>query len=256
MSIEIIQGDCIQVLPTLTHKYDVILIDPPYGTGNTKNKAATYDQNIDFQRKNWQSFYADWDTIAEYQKWCYEWLTLAKPLLTETGTIFICGSFHSIPDTAIALKLAGYYTIQWIQFCIPNAFPNLSMTKMVNSNQTIIWARAGKRHYYDKEAAKRYNNGKNLRDYWLINNDTQAGKLWKHPSKKPVELVYRALDIAMPKQDNVRVLDFFSGSGTSGVAGEMLAKNYSINVHTTLIDQSAEYVEMMQKRLCTITPQE
>ncbi len=245
----LLHGDCIAAQKELTDPFDVIWLDPPYNTKNKKNKAATYDRNKDFQRKNWQSFYAEWDDITNYVEWCAQWLEQSKRLLTDTGTIFICGSFHNIPDVALALRAQGFYTIQWVQWCIPNAFPNLSMTKMVNANQTMIWARKGERHYYDKEAAKRYNDGKNLRDYWLLNNDTQAGKRWKHPSKKPVPLVYRALDIATNKNKPIRVLDYFGGSGTTAVAVYNIATHYQIPVECTLVDREWQYIEMQKERL-------
>jgi len=247
----IYHGNCLDVLPTLPKaSIDCIFVDPPYNTTNTINKAMVYDRNDDFARKRWKTFHAEWDTIHRYIPWATQWLTESARVLTDTGTIFVCGSFHNIPDVALAMRRAGFYTIQWVQWCIPNSFPNLSMTKQVNANQTIIWARKGKSHYYDKEAAKRYNDGKNLRDYWIINNDTTAdrGKPWKaHPSKKPVGLVARALDIALPKH-TCHVLDFFAGGGSTGAAAQHIANTYGIDVHCTLIEQCAEYVGWLNQR--------
>lgn len=252
MGITIQQGDCVTRLRTIASaSVDCVFIDPPYNTTNKVNKAATYDRNQDFARKRWKSFHAEWDTIHGYIPWARQWLAESKRILTDTGTIFICGSFHNIPDVAIALRQTGFYTIQWISWNIRNSFPNLSMTKMVNANQTIIWARKGKRHYYDKEAAKRYNDGKNLRDYWDIPNDTSAdkGKPWKaHPSKKPVDLVYRALDIATPKIDGISVVDFFAGSGSTGEAFNRLCTNYHITGSCTLVEKSAEYTGWLHDR--------
>ena len=269
----VIHDDCINALQKQeNNSIDVCFIDPPYNTGNNTNKAIAYDRNEDYIKKNWKPFYSDWDTIPDYEKWCISWLDVLRDKLKEDATVFICGSFHNIPDVAYALRKLDYYTIQWVQWCIPNAFPNLSMTKMINANQTIIWARKDKKHYYDKVAAKAYNNDKNLRDYWLLhqdhkkgrivkrpsrylkdfwlmNNDTTAGKLWKHPSKKPVALVERALDIALRKEDGVHVLDFFAGSGTTGIAVKELAAQYNINIECTLVDNKQEYIDMMKRRL-------
>lgn len=241
-SCDIYRADCLDILPHIdSDSVDCIFIDPPYGTGNTKNKSVKYDRNKDFARKNWVNFYADWDNIDNYMHWCAEWLKESKRILTDTGTIFICGSFHNIPGVALALRSLDFYTIQWIQWLIPNSFPNLSMTKMVNANQTIIWARKGKRHYYNKEAAKRYNDGKNLRDYWLINQDTRG--LWKHPSKKPVALVQRALDIALPDDKPIRVIDFFAGSGSTG---EALTGR---DAHCILIEKETAYAQTCYDRV-------
>lgn len=247
-SCDIYRADCLTVLPTIPDaSVDCIFIDPPYGTGNNKDKSVKYDRNVDFARKNWVNFHADWDSFDNYPQWCYQWLEQSKRILTDTGTIFICGSFHNIPDVALALRALDMYTIQWIQWCIPNSFPQLSMTKMINANQTIIWARKGKRHYYDKEAAKRYNDGKNLRDYWIINQDTRG--TWKHPSKKPFYLVYRALDIALPKDRPAKIVDFFAGSGSTGEAAAHICANYQTPVSCGLVEQSSEYIDTIKARV-------
>ena len=244
---DVYNADCVDILKTLADtSVDCVFVDPPYNTKNKTNKAATYDRNTELAAKNWQSFHANWDDIIDYSAWATEWLEQSKRVLTDTGTIFICGTFHNIPDVAMVLRATGFYTIQWIQWCIPNAFPNLAMTKPINANQTMIWARKGKRHFYDKEAAKRYNDGKNLRDYWLINQDTR-GK-WKHPSKKPVELVYRALDISVPKDKSVHIVDFFSGSGSTGESASLFAKTYANPVHCTLVDKDNAYAQMSYER--------
>lgn len=244
-------GDCLEVLDTALNDntYDVIFLDSPYNTGNKTNKAAKYDRNADFARKNWKSFYSSWDSIERYYAWSLQWLRRAMNKLNPGATMFNCGSFHNIPDLAFAHRKLGLYTIQWVQWCIPNAFPNLSMTKMINSNQTLIWARRDARHVYDKEAAKRYNFGKNLRDYWLINQSTKDGKRWKHPSKKPVDLVYRALDIATFKNKPLRVLDFFAGSGSTGVAAGKLSSVYGIDVHCDLVEKDRAYICDIRNRL-------
>lgn len=228
---------------------NTIFADPPYNTTNETNKAVHYDQSDDFARKNWTPFYADdgWDTIPDYLEFSLNWLRQAKRILKPNGSIFICGSFHNIPTVATALDALDFYTIQWVAWCIPNAFPHLAGIKMGNSNQTIIWARPRKdvTQFYDLEAARRYNDGKNLRDFWLINNDTQAGKTWKHPSKKPFDLVFRALDIATPKHSDATVLDPFAGSGTTGSAAKHLG------LDCILFERKPEYIPMIKHRVST-----
>lgn len=247
---DIYNNDCLDILSSISdNSIDVIWLDPPYNTKNKINKSIKYDRNDDFKRKNWTPFYADWDDIDNYMEWSSKWLIHCKRILTNKGTIYICGTFHNIPDISMSLRSLDFYTLQWICWAIPNAFPNLSMTKMINANQTIIWARKGEKttHYYDKEAAKRYNGGKNLRDYWIINQDTR-GK-WKHPSKKPFDLVYRAIDIATPKDKPIHVLDFFSGSGTTGEVMAHFCKNYQTDVYCTLIEKDPIHAQTTLQRV-------
>ena len=245
----IYNNDCLDILSLIADdSIDCIWLDPPYNTKNDKNKSIKYDRNADMARKNWIPFYADWDDITDYVAWSTQWLAECKRILKPNATVFICGTFHNIPDVSLALRSLNMYTIQWLQWCSNNAFPNLSMTKMINANQTIVWARKGNRHYYDKNAAKRYNNDKNLRDYWIINQDTRG--LWKHPSKKPFDLVYRALDIATNKeQEKISILDFFAGSGVTGECAAQLAKNYGVNVECTLVEREYEHAQTCIQRV-------
>ena len=243
--IDIQHGDCVGLMAVLAPgSIKTIFADPPYNTGNKKDKTVAYDQNKDFQRKHWTNFHAEWDTIDRYYAWSLRWLRAAYRVLDDGGSLWVCGSFHSIPESALALRKAGFWTIQWVSWCIPNAFPHLAGKQMGNANQTLIWARKGKRHFYDYERAKLYTTrGTNLRDYWIIPNDCSAGRLWKHPSKKPVNLVLRALDISTPKAAGALVLDPFAGSGTTGLAAQQLG------LDCVLMDSSAEYIALMNRRI-------
>lgn len=246
MKIKIRNCDCVLGMGDLeTESINTIFSDPQYNTKNDHDKTVTYDQNEDFARKNWTNFHADWDNVDDYRAWSLKWLCQAQRILKPNGSIWICGSFHNIPDVALALNELGFYTIQWVAWCIPNAFPHLAGLKMGNSNQTIIWARKSKdvTQFYDLNAARKYNDGKNLRDFWLINNDCTAGKLWKHPSKKPFDLVYRALDISTPKHANAVVLDPFAGSGTTGSAAKHLG------LDCILFEKKAEYIPIIRNRV-------
>lgn len=243
--IDIRYGDCAALMQGMEERsVQTVFADPPYNTGNKKDKTVTYDRNQDFAKKNWTNFHADWDTIDRYYAWSLRWMRQACRVLVDGGSIWVCGSFHNIPECALALRKAGFYTVQWVAWCVPNAFPHLAGKQMANSNQTLIWARKGKRHFYDYERAKMYTQkGTNLRDYWIIPNDCTAGKRWKHPSKKPVNLVVRALDISTPKGAGAVVLDPFGGSGTTGEAARQLG------LDCILMDNKSDYIDMMNRRL-------
>ncbi len=223
--------------------FQTVAIDPPYMTNNTKAKYA--DSRL-LAAKQWTNFAADWDTWPTqeaYQADVERWVEAIRRVMDTDACIWVCGSHHSIPTWDLTLKRMGLWVNQWVQWCIPNAMPNVAMSQMASSNQTIIWARKSQKSklYYDKQAAKLYNKGKNLRDFWLIPNDSQAGKLYKHPSKKPVALMYRMLDISTPHGG--RVMDCFAGSGTTGVAARELF------LDCTLIEKHADYIPMIEHRL-------
>lgn len=218
-------------------------IDPPYMTNNTRPKYA--DSRL-LQAKRWTNFAADWDVWASqeaYQADVELWCEAIRRVMDTDASIWVCGSHHSIPTWDLVLKRMGFWVNQWVQWCIPNAMPNVAMTQMASSNQTIIWARRSQKSklYYDKHAARLYNSGKNLRDYWLIPNDSQAGRIWKHPSKKPVALLHRILHISTPPGG--AVMDCFAGSGTTGVAARELC------LDCTLVERDDDYATMIEQRL-------
>lgn len=237
-------GDCVDVLARHSERaYQTVFIDPPYATGNSK---AKYSDSRLLQEKRWTNFAADWDVWASqeaYQTDVERWCEAMRRVLDTNGSLWVCGSHHSIPTWDITLKRMGFWVMQWVQWCIPNAMPNVAMTQMASSNQTLIYARKSKaaRHYYNKAAARTYNNGKNLRDFWIIPNDCTAGRLWKHPSKKPAALVSRALHISTPADG--MVLDCFAGSGTTGVAAR------GLELPCVLVEKAPEYATMIEQRL-------
>lgn len=231
----------ITLLPA--QSFQTVAIDPPYMTNNTK---AKYADSRMLKAKQWTNFAADWDSWESqeaYQSDVELWCEAIRRVMDTDACIWVCGSHHSIPTWDLTLKRLGFWVNQWVQWCIPNAMPNVAMTQMASSNQTIIWARKSQKSklYYDKQAARLYNKGKNLRDFWLIPNDSQAGRLYKHPSKKPVALIHRQLHISTPHDGTV--LDCFAGSGTTGVAARELC------LDCTLIERAAEYIPMIEQRL-------
>jgi DNA modification methylase len=75
---------------------------------------------------------------------------------------------------------------------------------------------------------------------WTI--PTESAKKIGHPAPFPVELPRRLIQL-YSYEDNV-VLDPFAGSCTTGVAAQMLNRDY------ICIDRSQEYLEIGKKRLC------
>lgn len=253
---------CMSILEAIETCQDqsinVAFLDPPYNTGNEKDKTVKYSQNKNLASKNWSNFQATWDTIANYDEWATEWMEALQSKMNPQGAVFVCGSYHNIPEIGVIAKRLGYYIVTQIAWCIPNAMPNLACTEMVHATQFILWLRPQmkKRHFYDKEASKRHNEGKNLRDYWPINNDTTSGRgmAWrKHKSKKPVALVQRAIDITLPKESGVTVVDFFAGSGTTGVAVQNLERQYGIQIGGVLSDRDEGYIAAVNERLAVPT---
>lgn len=99
--------------------------------------------------------------------------------------------------------------------------------------------------YADKSNAKRFACGRDLKcggNTWYIPYETiqkSAQKL--HNDRFPVELPERCIKLSGLKQGVV--LDFFGGSGTTGVAAENLGLNY------ILIEKNPAHIETAKTRL-------
>lgn len=255
---------------------DVIFTDPPYNLGKSVSKLPSYDKSDSIIQQKWEDFSASWDVIQDYWEFCRSYLAMCKRVLKPGGSIFICGSHHSIPVTDIVLKQLGFYVNQWISWCIPNAFPNRELQQMSSSNQVVIWARKSKakKHYYNVERAKDYavldywrrtgalpldRDGSlrrvNLRDYWIINNDARAAQQFPflvHGAKKPPELVARCIDLALPDEGGL-VFDPFLGSGTTAYTAKYL-NDWTLTPRDTMptwvgSELFGEYARMCELRL-------
>jgi site-specific DNA-methyltransferase (adenine-specific) len=92
----------------------------------------------------------------------------------------------------------------------------------------------GERGYVDNGSAARF-------FYCAKPSPAERGKTNKHPTVKSLKLMEYLLKLVMPPGGIV--LDPFAGSGTTGIAAEMLGLNY------VLIEQEQEYYEIIKKRI-------
>jgi len=120
----------------------------------------------------------------------------------------------------MALKELGFWIINDIIWYKPNATPLLSRNRLVPSTELIWVASKSKNYYFDYKIAKQLNNGKQMRNLWII---PAKRHLTSHPTEKPEELLKRIIQIGWKR--GTKVLDPFMGSGTTGV----VAKKYGID---------------------------
>lgn len=71
-----------------------------------------------------------------------------------------------------------------------------------------------------------------------------------HATVKPTGLMKYLLKMGLPPIHNAVVLDMFAGSGSTGVALEMLNKEEGTNHKCILIEREEEYAKIIKKRCC------
>ena len=201
---------------------DAIFADPPYFLSNggisvQSGKQVCVDKG-------------DWDKggtpeyIYEFNR---NWLSLCRSKLKDDGTIWISGTHHNIHVVMRCLQELGYKVLNTITWQKTDPPPNLSCKYFNFSTELIIWARKHekKTHKFNYETMKQLNGGTQMTDVWRI---PAVGK-WeknqgKHPTQKTLRLLYRIILASTNEGDTI--LDPFSGSGTTGIAANLLGRKY------------------------------
>jgi site-specific DNA-methyltransferase (adenine-specific) len=239
--IELHNGDCFEVLKNIgTESIDCIITDPPYFLSN---------DGITCQSGKMVSVNkGEWDKNHDYNK-MYEfnlnWLRESYRLLKDGGTLWVSGTYHNIYVIgSIINSILDFRILNNITWIKPAPPPNLSCRFFTHSTETILWVRKGKKskHKFDYSLMKEYNQGKQMKDVWVIGRAKKNEfKYGKHPTQKPEELIERMVLSSTSETD--LILDMFSGSGTTG------AVSLKHNRRFIGIEMNNEYMNIMKKRL-------
>lgn len=232
-------GDCRELVKNIPdNSLDMIFADPPYFLSNggisCKNgRMVCVDKG-------------DWDKggTPEYMyQFNKEWIAACRPKLKDNGTIWISGTYHNIFVVQRCLKELGYKILNYITWQKSDPAPNISCRYFTFSTELIIWARKSEKvpHKFNYDVMKRLNGDKQMTDVWRLS----AVGLWektcgKHPTQKPLKLLYRIVLAASNPGD--AILDPFAGSCTTGIAANLLGRSF------IGIDQEKEYLELGMRR--------
>lgn len=156
-----------------------------------------------------------------------QWLSLCREKLTDNGSIWISGTYHNIFAVANCLTELGYKILNVITWQKSDPPPNLSCRYFNFSTEYVIWALKSDKvpHVFNYEVMKRMNGDKQMTDVWKI---PAVGK-WekscgKHPTQKPLCVLSRI--IMASTEPGAWILDPFAGSGTTGIAANLLGRRF------------------------------
>ena len=235
----LLHADCmIQLNGIEDNTIDAIFADPPYFLSNggisvQSGKQVCVDKG-------------DWDKggtpeyIYEFNR---KWLSLCRSKLKDDGTIWISGTHHNIHVVMRCLQELGYKVLNTITWQKSDPPPNLSCKYFNFSTELIIWARKHekKTHKFNYETMKQLNGGTQMTDVWKI----PAVSMWekkqgKHPTQKPLRLLYRIILASTNEGDTI--LDPFAGSCTTGIAANLLNRKF------IGIEQDKQFCELGMSR--------
>lgn len=217
------KGDCLELLEHIETKVDMIFADPPYFLSTGNGRVNINGDFIKFDKGLWDRVRSKEDK----DKFNFKWISAACNLLKDNGTIWICGTYHNIFSVEKCLEGLGFKIINIIVWQKPDPPITLSDKRFNFCAEYIIWATRKTCQYYtfNQEVLAEVNGGKAMPDVWKI----PAAGTWekacgKHPTQKPLRLLYRTI-LASTNEGDI-ILDPFAGSSTTGIAANLLGRKF------------------------------
>jgi site-specific DNA-methyltransferase (adenine-specific) len=225
-------GNCIELLKKMpTGSVNQIFADPPYNLSGATFQTVQSGRMVTCDK-------GDWDIIDDIHHFNENWIKECIRVLAEDGTIWISGTLHNHPSIGVILKKFNLWIINDVVWFKRNATPLLSKNRLAPSTELIWVASKKKKYYFDYEAAKIINGGKQMRNLWEINAQRHVTS---HPTEKPEILLERIILLGSKEGDTI--LDPFAGSGTTGVVAKRLKRNF------IGFEISQEYFDIAHKRI-------
>ncbi len=223
----------------------LILVDPPY--------------NLDLDH---------WDTFENYLHWAKQWLDEIFRVLKDSGNCVIFGGFQYQDLKKGDLLEILHYTrhntnLRFTNLVIWYYKNGMSAHRFfANRHEEAVWLTKTSKYYFDLDSVRAPYDEESkrmaLKDKRLIPANIEKGKnptnVWEigrlngnsservgHPTQKPLEIIRRF--VRSLSYEGSIVLDFFAGSGTTGVVC-MEEKRHSI-----LVDSDAKTKKYLNQHI-------
>lgn len=245
MKYDLYNNDCMDILPSLSEKVDLVLVDPPYGTTDcmwdnvlTTNRVWDYVHNCSTSLSSYLFFGSEpFSTVlksSNLDEYKYDWYWI-KPKCS--------GFLHSKNKPLTNVEHISVFS----RGCV--AHKNTSDRRMTYNPQGLVKKKnpqPQKSRRVNKETFKNasfkhdtffseYTNYPKQTLYFnQVNNPV-------HPTQKPVPLLEYLIKTYTEKGDTV--LDFTMGSGSTGVACMNTGRNF------VGIEKETEYYLIAEERI-------
>jgi len=242
----IIPGDCISIMETIPDaSIDLIFADPPYYLQINKELRRPNNSLVNGVSEEWDKF----ESFEDYDKFTIKWLTQAKRILKDNGTIWVIGSYHNIFRIGSILQNLGFWLLNDIIWIKSNPMPNFRGRRFTNAHETLIWSSKNKKnnnYNFNYNAMKALNEDLQMRSDWILpvcrgHERIKVNGKKAHSTQKPEALLSRVILSSTNVLDII--LDPFSGSGTTAAVAKKLNRQY------IGIEKDINYVLISKQRL-------
>ncbi|GFZ86388.1 hypothetical protein GCM10011359_14420 [Nesterenkonia alkaliphila] len=262
-----IEGDNLPVLEQLPEAaFQMIYLDPPFNTGRTQRRQtittvrSQEGDRVGFKGRSYQTLKGTLsaydDSFADYWEFLAPRLEQAWRLLAETGTLYLHLDYREVHYAKVLLDALFGRECFLNEIIWAYDYGARSTRKWPTKHDTIlVYVKDPKRYWFNSQEVDREPymapglvtpekaaRGKLPTDVWWHTIVSPNGReKTGYPTQKPLGIIRRML--AASSRPGDWVLDFFSGSGTLGVAAAELGRRY------LLIDQNPEAIAVMRRRL-------
>ena len=260
-------GDNLAILQSIpTESIDLIYIDPPFNTGRSQQRSKETTRRNDegdrvgFKGKRYETVKSQVlsydDQFVDYWAFLEPRLQEAHRLLKPTGSLYLHLDYRESHYAKVLLD-ALFGADNFLNEIIwAYDYGGKSKSRWPAKHDTIlVFVKDPKQYYFDSETVDRepymapglvteekVAKGKLPTDVWWHTIVSPTGKeKTGYPTQKPIGILRRIIQ-ARSKEGDV-VLDFFAGSGTTGVGANMLGRRF------VLVDKNPEALEVIKQRL-------
>ncbi len=263
----VVRADNASALPKLPDgQFQLIYIDPPFNTGKQQRRVTLRNvrdaegDRTGFQGKRYRTIEVDrhayLDAFDDYLGFIGPRLEEARRLLAETGTLYLHIDYREAHYCKLLLdeifgRDAFLNEIVWAY-----DYGGRAKDRWPAKHDTIlVYVKTPGKHFFDQDAISRIpymapglvsrekaERGKLPTDvWWHTIVPTNGSEKTGYPTQKPEGIVRRVLQASSRPGD--WVLDFFAGSGTTGVVARELGRRF------VLVDDNPEAIAVMRRRL-------
>jgi site-specific DNA-methyltransferase (adenine-specific) len=262
----VVQGDNLEFLQTLPdNSFRLIYIDPPFNTGKvqsrqtmTTTRSAT-GSRVGFKGQTYETVkgvaYGYNDSFGEYWDFLEPRLEEAWRLLTEDGTLYLHLDYREVHYAKVLLDALFGRECFLNEIIWAYDYGARAQRKWPAKHDNIlVYVKHPEKYYFnnaevDREpymapglvTAEKMARGKLPTDTWWHTIVSPNGReKTGYPTQKPLGILRRIIQASSEPGD--WVLDFFSGSGTTGAAARELDRKF------VLVDQNSEAIQVMKTR--------